>query len=297
VATLERWGVGYAPREWTALTEYLRGRGFREPAIESSGLAKRSSRGTLIDVFRDRVIFPARAPSGTVIGFIGRAAPDADGDVPKYLNCRETPLYCKGRVLFGLHEARPVLERGGVPVLVEGPADVLAVTAAGEGRYAGVAPCGTALTRDQVSALVRTAPGCDKVIVVFDGDASRQRAALRAWDVLRHAVAEPMTVVLPERQNPASVPRDELLHLLDADAVPLADLVTSACLTRFDRDMKFIDGKFNALDAVAAMPSREVARQVARAAEHTGLTTAEVTAAVTRALPRVVIEAHARRTR
>lgn len=75
-------------------------------------------------------------------------------------------------------------------------------------------------------------------------------------------------------------------------AVPLADLVTSTCLARFDRDMKFIDGKFNALDAVApliaAIPAHDVGRQIARAAEHTGLTTAEVTDAVTRAIPRVI---------
>jgi DNA primase len=72
-------------------------------------------------------------------------------------------------VLFGLHEARQVLTRGGVPVLVEGPMDVLAVAAAGEGRYAGVAPCGTVLTRVQVSALVRIAPGCDTVMPLVGG--------------------------------------------------------------------------------------------------------------------------------
>jgi DNA primase len=143
-ATFERWGVGYAPGEWTALTDHLRGRGFGDTSIETSGLAKRSSRGTLIDVFRDRAVFPVRAASGTVIGFLGRVPPGYRGEEPKYLNCRETPLYRKSRVLFGLHEARQVLTRGGVPVLVEGPMDVLAVAAAGEGRYAGVAPCGTA---------------------------------------------------------------------------------------------------------------------------------------------------------
>jgi DNA primase len=73
-ATFERRGVGYAPGEWTALTDHLRGRGFGDMSIETSGLAKRSSRGTLIDVFRDRAVFPIRTASGTVIGF-HRASP------------------------------------------------------------------------------------------------------------------------------------------------------------------------------------------------------------------------------
>jgi DNA primase len=88
--------VGYAPAGWTALTGHLRGRGFADEVIEASGLARKSSRGTLFDAFRDRVMFPIRAVDGAVLGFIRRAAPAAGKDVPKYLNSRETALYRKG---------------------------------------------------------------------------------------------------------------------------------------------------------------------------------------------------------
>lgn len=98
------WSIGYAPAGWTTLTDHLRELGFGDPAIEASGLAKRSARGTLIDVFRDRAVFPVRSLDGTIAGFTGRAGPGAGKEVPKYLNGRETALYRKGRVLFGLRE-------------------------------------------------------------------------------------------------------------------------------------------------------------------------------------------------
>jgi DNA primase len=290
--TLKRFGVGYAPGGWSGLTSHLRSRGFSEKAIEASGVAKRSSRGTLFDVFRDRVMFPVRSADGRMAGFIGRASPRAGEDVPKYLNSRETVLYKKGRVLFGLAEARSALASGAVPVIVEGPMDAIAVTLAGSGRYAGVAPCGTALTREQVSALVRAAPGCERVITLFDGDDAGRKAAIRAFDVLKHKVGHPLAAVLPAGQDPASLSAPALLKVLDGQVIPLADLVVDACLTKYDRYMDFIDGKFNALDAVApliaAMPAREVGRQVARTAERTGLTTAEVTDSVTRAIRKTI---------
>ena len=166
---LKRWRIGYAPAEWTALTDHLRELGFSDQALEASGLCRRSSRGSLIDVFRDRAMFPVRALSGQVLGFTGRAAPNAVANVPKYINNTGTALYSKGKVLFGLHENRDALRHGAVPVITEGPMDAIAVTRCGDGQYAGVAPCGTALTRDQVSAVVRAAPGSDQVIVLFDG--------------------------------------------------------------------------------------------------------------------------------
>src|SRR5271154_825415 len=120
-----QWGIGYAPASWTALTGHLRARGFTDEAIVQAGLAKVTVRGTLVDTFRDRIMFPIRALDGTVAGFIGRAPPN--GKPPVYLNTATTPLYHKGSVLFGLYEA------GGSAslVLTEGPLDAMAVTVAG----------------------------------------------------------------------------------------------------------------------------------------------------------------------
>jgi len=89
------WHIGYAPRRWTALTDYLRGRGHQDDAIQAAGLARTSSRGTLIDHFRDRVMLPVHDDHGNLAGFIGRARPGTDPAVPKYLNSPETITYKK----------------------------------------------------------------------------------------------------------------------------------------------------------------------------------------------------------
>ena len=88
--TSRDWDIGYAPAGWSALTGHLRGLGHDDRAIQAAGLAKPSSRGTLIDIFRDRIMLPVRDPGGTLAGFIGRAHPRASPDVPKYLNSPET---------------------------------------------------------------------------------------------------------------------------------------------------------------------------------------------------------------
>jgi DNA primase len=293
---LKRWRIGYAPAEWTALTDHLRERGFSDQDLEASGLCRRSSRGSLIDVFRDRAMFPVRAPSGQVLGFTGRAAPGAADNVPKYINNTGTALYSKGKVLFGVHENRDALGHGAVPVITEGPMDAIAVTHCGGGRYAGVAPCGTALTRDQVSAVVRAAPGSDQVIVLFDGDDAGQRAAVKAYDLLRYTIAQPLTAALPDGHDPASLARvrgpEALAQVLAGQVFPLADRVTDECIARFDRQLEFTDGQFNALDAVsmciARMPASEVARQVQRVSDRIGLPADIVTAAVTKAIPKTL---------
>src|SRR6478609_2510856 len=154
---LRPWTVGYAPAGWRVLTAYLRSLGYGDAAIQAAGLARRTRRGALVDFFRDRAMFGVRWPDGTVAGFTGRARPGGGQSRPVYLNSRTTGLYHKGSLLFGLHEGRRALAAGARPVLVEGPLDAIAVSAAGP--YAGVSPCGTALTPAQVAQLVRT---CDR---------------------------------------------------------------------------------------------------------------------------------------
>ena len=148
--------MGYAPAGWRALIAYLRGLGYGDAVIQAAGLARRTRRGALVDFFRDRAMFGIRWPDGTLAGFTGRARPGGDRPGPVYLNSRTTGLYHKGSLLFGLYEGRRALAAGARPVLVEGPLDAIAVSAAGP--YAGVSPCGTALTPAQVAQLART---CD----------------------------------------------------------------------------------------------------------------------------------------
>jgi DNA primase catalytic core len=298
-----RWGIGYAPATWTGLTGHLRSVGFADEQIRAAGMARLSAHGVLVDVFRDRVMFGVRTLDGVAAGFIGRAPPAARVAIPVYLNSPTTPLYHKGSVLFGLYEAHDLLASGQARVVItEGPLDAMAITTAGCGRYVGVAPCGTALTAEQVALLRKALRGAPGVIVAFDGDQAGRKAAVRAYRLLRdgacpqdHACPHdqgPLTVSFPAGQDPAGLLKDHgapaLIRLLHESVRPLADLVVDECVAQFDRWLQFTDGKFSALHAVApsiaGMPAGQVARQVARTAEHLDLTYAEVTAAVTAAL-------------
>jgi DNA primase len=285
--TLRPWTVGYAPAAWRALTTHLRELGYGDAVILAAGLARRTRRGALIDFFRDRAMFGVRWPDGTLAGFTGRARPGGGRPGPVYLNSRTTSLYHKGSLLFGLYEGRQALAAGARPVLVEGPLDAIAVTAAG--RYAGVSPCGTALTPAQVALLARS---CDLrqagVVVAFDADPPGRRAAVRTHHLLRGVTDHAVAAVLPAGQDPAGFRRQHgsraLARRLDA-SVPLADLVVDETVAPFDRWLAFPDGKFAALHAVAplvaGLPSAQVGRQVARVAGRLGLSFAEVTDAVT----------------
>jgi DNA primase len=287
---LRPWTVGYAPAGWRVLTAHLRDLGYGDAAIQAAGLARRTRRGALVDFFRDRAMFGIRWPDGTVAGFTGRARPGGGRAGPVYLNSRTTGLYRKGSLLFGLYEGRRALAAGARPVLVEGPLDAIAVSAAGS--YAGVSPCGTALTPAQVTLLART---CDLrragVVVAFDSDPAGRRAAVRAFHLLRGVTDQAVAAVLPAGQDPAGFRRERgrraLARRLDA-GVPLVDLVVDETVASFERWLAFPDGKFAALHAaaplVAGLPSGQVARQVVRVACRLGLSYAEVTDAVTGAL-------------
>jgi DNA primase len=204
-ATARDWHIGYAPAGWTALTGHLRSLGHDDREIQAAGLAKPSSRGTLIDIFRDRVMLPVRDADGTLAGFIGRAHPRAGPDVPKYINSPQTAGYKKGSLLFGLHQARPALAGGATPVIVEGPFDAIAVTTADPGQHAGLAPCGTALTSQQ-AALIGQAADLDRtgILVAFDSDPAGRRAALRAHGILRPLTPKLQTVLL-DGKDPAEI--------------------------------------------------------------------------------------------
>lgn len=206
-ATARDWHIGYAPAGWNALTDHLRHLGHDDREIQAAGLAKPSSRGTLIDIFRNRVMLPVHDVDGTLAGFIGRAHPrtDPNPDVPKYLNSPETAGYKKGSLLFGLHQARPALAGGATPVIVEGPFDAIAVSAADPGRHAGLAPCGTALTSQQAALIGQAADlGRTGIVIAFDSDAAGRKATLRAHGILLPLTSKLQTVLL-DGKDPAEI--------------------------------------------------------------------------------------------
>jgi DNA primase len=189
--TIERFGLGYAPGGGEALARHLRDQALPiEDAVT----------GGLLDRFRDRLIFPITDPRGRVIAFGGRllpGAPVAGDQPPKYLNSPESPIFHKGRTLYGLGLAREAIRQHGRVVVVEGYLDVIALAQAGIGE--AVAPLGTALTADQLGALARFT---ERVIACFDGDAAGRRAAARSFPVFIDAGLWGRGVFLPEGDDP-----------------------------------------------------------------------------------------------
>ncbi len=176
--TIERFGLGYAPPEWDALLKVAGRRGLNPQILERAGLALLRSTGSgHYDRFRDRVTFPIANLSNRTIAFGARALqPDQE---PKYLNSPETPIYHKGRVLYGLSDTRDAIRRRDAVLVVEGYMDLLSLVQAGIEHV--TATSGTALTEDQCRTLARYAR---QVVLLFDGDAAGSTAAMRGLTVL-----------------------------------------------------------------------------------------------------------------
>jgi DNA primase catalytic core len=272
--TITQWRVGCAPNGWTALTSHLRGLGHDDATIEAAGLARRSARGTLIDHFRDRVMLAIRDEHGTIAGFIGRAHPNAGPAVPRYLNSPETSVYTKGDLLFGLHQASEQLACGAVPVIAEGPFDVIAISAAGPGKYAGLAPCGTALIGRQAAALARVADlGQVGILVALDGDRAGRQAAVKAYGLMLAVTSKLTAVILPAGRDPADILQADgpaaLRNVLQSRIEPLATVVIDAHLDSWGPQLDHAEGQLNAMRSSAALIARllpsETADQILQA--------------------------------
>jgi DNA primase len=226
-----RYGLGYAPDGWQALEaefdDYEKSK-----ALVTAGLVIEGNEGRRYDRFRDRVVFPIQNQRGNIIGFGGRII---DKGEPKYLNSPETPLFEKGRELYGLGQARAGIRRSGTVLVVEGYMDVVALAQAGV-DYA-VATLGTATTPWQVRKLLKQA---DRVVFCFDGDAAGKRAA---WRALENSLAQLLDgrqvgfLFLPEGEDPDSFVRakgkDEFEALL-AKAQPLSEFMLQELSGRVD---------------------------------------------------------------
>jgi DNA primase len=194
--TLERIRAGAARDSWDDLLGALRGR-FAPVALERAGLVlARQGREGHYDRFRNRAVFPILSEAGKVVAFGARSL---DGSDPKYLNSPETPVYHKGRVLYGLAGAREAVRREGRAVLMEGYLDVARALEAGIEE--AVATCGTALTGAHARLLRRFA---DTVCVSFDQDEAGKRAAGKSLETLLEEGLRVRVVELPEDHDPDS---------------------------------------------------------------------------------------------
>ncbi len=188
--------MGYAPSEWDALLKVAGRRGLSPQVLERAGLALPRSTGSgHYDRFRDRVAFPIANLSDRTIAFGARALqPDQE---PKYLNSPETPIYHKGRVLYGLADTRDAIRRQDAALVVEGYMDLISLAQAGIQHV--VATSGTALTEDHCRLLARYA---HQVVLLFDGDAAGSTAAMRACEALLGTGLDARVVSLPSEHDP-----------------------------------------------------------------------------------------------
>jgi DNA primase len=217
-----RFGLGYAPEGWRSLASAFAR--YDDPLLAEAGLViAQGDEGEdqkRYDRFRDRVMFPIRNVKGEAIGFGGRVL---DGGEPKYLNSPETPVFSKGRELYGLFEARQALRERGYVLVVEGYMDVVALAQCGLGN--AVATLGTACTAEHVQKLFRHT---DAVVFAFDGDAAGRRAASRALEAaLPHAtdLRSVRFLFLPPEHDPDSFVRERGVEAFSAavrEAVPLS---------------------------------------------------------------------------
>ncbi len=257
LADARRFGVGYAPAEWEALTKHLRGRGFTEAELLAGGLASQGRRG-LIDKFRGRLIWPIADLTGDVIAFGARKLA-ADDDGPKYLNTPETPLFKKGAVLYGANFAKRDIAQRRQAVLVEGYTDVMACHLAGV--TTAVATSGTSFGDGHITILRRLlmdeSQFRGEVIFTFDGDAAGQRAALRAFSMEERFVTQTFVAVQADGLDPCDlrVTRgDAAVRDLIAQRVPLFEFAIRSALHEHNLDTT--EGKLAALDAAAPIVAR-----------------------------------------
>jgi DNA primase len=192
--TIDRLQLGFAPAGRDLLARHLRQKGFQLPEMLRSGLVMDRD-GQPVDRFRNRLMIPIAREGGSIVAF-GARSMDAETQ-PKYLNSPETPIYSKGRTLYGLNLTKGDVRRLGYAVLVEGYFDFAQVLQ--EGASPVVATCGTALTPAQVQMLRRFAA---KAVLSFDPDAAGQGAAVRSCELLVQEGFQVSVAVLPAGEDP-----------------------------------------------------------------------------------------------
>jgi DNA primase len=267
----ERFGCGYAPAGWEELTKHLLGKGFTAAELTLGGLCRESGRGSLIDRFHRRLLWPIREISGEVVGFGARRLYDDDKVEAKYLNTPETPIYKKSHLLYGVDLAKREIARQHRAVIVEGYTDVMACHLAGV--TTAVATCGTAFGSDHVSVIRRMLMDSDaftgEVIFTFDGDAAGMKAAERAFGDDQKFMSQTFVAVEPSGMDPCDLRMksgDTAVLDLVARRIPLVEFVLRATVGRFDLDTA--EGRVNALERgiplVAQIKDRSLRDEYAR---------------------------------
>jgi DNA primase len=248
----ERFGVGYAPKGWSNLTDHLKTVGFSIDELVVAGLATKSDRGAY-DKFRGRLIWPIRDSTGQVIGFGARKLYE-DDQGPKYLNTSDTLVYHKSSVLYGIDLAKKDISKQQRVVVVEGYTDVMACHLAGV--TTAVATCGTAFG-DKHIRIINRLLSADKespaqVIFTFDPDAAGQKAAMRAYADSHKFSAQTFVAVGPDGLDPCDLRSEKgdaaVVEMIDGKK-PLFEFAIKQKISKFD--LSTIEGRVGAARAAA----------------------------------------------
>lgn len=262
---IEDYEIGYAPSGWKRMLNALGSSTEARTRLTEVGLIKPGGKEGHYDFFRDRIMFPIRDPRGRVIGFGGRVLGD---DTPKYLNSPETPLFHKGRELYGLYQVRRKKKQPETLYVVEGYMDVIAL--AQHGVHNAVATLGTAVTDKHLEKLYRVAA---RLIFCFDGDEAGKKAAWRALEIALPQLREGRQALfnfMPEGHDPDSFIRQYGAEQFRSDdrTVPLSDFLLASIKSRAGTATR--EGRATFLDMLlpylAGMPAgglRQLIRQEA----------------------------------
>ena len=241
---IRHFGMGFAPPEWGALVKHLRSKHFTEEEMIAANLAAKSAKGTVYDVFRNRIIVPILDLNGNVVAFGGRVMDDSK---PKYLNSSDTPAFKKRKTLFALNFAKDVCAER--IILCEGYMDVISLHAAG--FHNALATLGTAITEDHARLMKRYTK---EVIICYDADEAGQRAADKAFVLLSEVGLETKILKVEGAKDP-----DEYIKKFGAGKFKL---LLDGSRTRFDfkfssilekHDISQLPEKIKAADATAEL--------------------------------------------
>ena len=252
----QRFGVGFAPKSFSALGTHLKKLGFTELELVTSGLLSSGDRGSY-DRFRGRLVWPIRDVTGQTLGFGARKLLD-DDQGPKYLNTPETPVYRKSSVLYGIDLAKRDISRGRQVVVVEGYTDVMACHLAGV--TTAVATCGTSFGVDHIKVIRRMlgdvenvdTRGLGEVVFTFDPDEAGQKAATRAFAEEQRFAAQTFVAVGPDGLDPCDLRLkrgDDAVRRLILNKKPMFEFMVRRVLAAHDLDT--VEGRVAALRSAA----------------------------------------------
>lgn len=240
---ITKFALGFAPDSWDELSLFLLAQEISEEEILTLGLAVKGQRGNLVDRFRNRVIFPIMDDRSRVIGFGGRVMDDSQ---PKYLNSPDTPLFSKGRHLYGLHLAKTVIRNNEQAILMEGYMDVIAAHQYGITQAVGT--LGTALTADHGKLLMRYTYN---VVLCFDADVAGQEASMRGLDVLRQLGIRVTVMTIPDGKDPDEFLRkngQDSFQVLIKQAPSLVEYKLGKQMEKYNKDT--VTGKVQIIQAI-----------------------------------------------